>query len=68
MAQAFCFKRKTSEIKQLEEKVNQLLEQQGKLNNDLKELKKTKNRLMKSIVVNMEGTHEEMRGIFLPEN
>lgn len=68
MAQAFCFKWKTSEIKQLEEKVNQLLEQQGKLNNDLKELKKTKNRLMKSIVVNMEGTHEEMRGIFLPEN
>ena len=29
---------------------------------DLKELKKTKNRLMKSIVVNMEGTHEENEG------
>lgn len=58
----FALSGKTSEIKQLEEKVNQLLEQQGKLNNDLKELKKTKNRLMKSIVVNMEGTHEENEG------
>ena len=58
----FALSGKTSEIKQLEEKLNQLLEQQGKLNNDLKELKKTKNRLMKSIVVNMEGTHEENEG------
>ena len=47
----FALSGKTSEIKQLEEKVNQLLEQ-----------KKTKNRLMKSIVVNMEGTHEENEG------
>lgn len=36
----FALSGKTSEIKQLEEKLNQLLEQQGKLNNDLKELKR----------------------------
>lgn len=39
--------------------MNRLVETQGQLNNDIKELKKVKSKLMDSIVENMEGTHEE---------
>ena len=36
-----------------------LNERQGQLNNDIKDLKKTKAKLMENIVQNMDGTHEE---------
>lgn len=45
---------KTSRIKDLEQRVNQLLKKQGKLVNDIKDMKKLKNSLMNEIVVNMD--------------
>lgn len=47
---------KTKEIKVAEEKVDELLKLQGKLNDDLKNLKKVKNNLMSSIVDNMDDS------------
>lgn len=55
----FALSGKTEEICRLEEVLNRLVETQGQLNNDIKELKKVKSKLMDSIVENMEGTHEE---------
>ncbi|MGN0170339.1 MAG: hypothetical protein ACI39H_06175 [Lachnospiraceae bacterium] len=46
--------KKTKEIKQWEENVNELLKLQGKLNTELKDLKKVKQNLMSSIVENMD--------------
>lgn len=46
--------KKTSEIKELEQKVNNLLKKQGKLINDVKDMKKLKSNLLKDIVVNMD--------------
>ncbi len=46
---------KTERIKELEEKLNALLKEQGKINNELKDLKKIKANLMDEIVNNMEG-------------
>ncbi|MDF2943972.1 MAG: hypothetical protein K0S01_2830 [Herbinix sp.] len=45
---------KTVEINDLEQKVNNLLKKQGKLVNDIKDIKKLKNSLMKDIMVNMD--------------
>jgi vacuolar-type H+-ATPase subunit I/STV1 len=45
---------KTSEIKDLETKLNDLLRKQGKLVNEVKELKQLKKNLMGAIVANME--------------
>lgn len=45
---------KTSEIKELEVKVNNLLKKQGKLVNEIKDMKKLKNSLFKDIMVNMD--------------
>jgi hypothetical protein len=45
---------KTFEIKELEQKVNNLLKKQGKLVNDIKDMKKLKNSLIKDIMVNMD--------------
>ena len=50
---------KPKEIQQLEKKVNKHLAKQGRLNQDMKELKGLKNRLMKNIVVNMDEIGEE---------
>lgn len=55
----FALSGKTEEICRLEEALNRLVETQGQLNNDIKELKKVKSKLMGSIVENMEGTQEE---------
>lgn len=55
----FALSGKTEAICRLEEALNRLLEMQGQMNNDIKELKKAKARLMGSIVENMEGTSEE---------
>jgi hypothetical protein len=45
---------KTSEIKNLEQRVNNLLKKQGKLVNDIKDMKRLKNDLIKDIMANME--------------
>ena len=47
-------RRKTSGIKELEQKVNNLLKKQGKLVNDIKDMKRLKNSLFKDIMVNMD--------------
>ncbi len=45
---------KTPRIKELEQNVNNLLKKQGKMVNDIKDMKKLKNSLIKDIVVNMD--------------
>lgn len=55
----FAIHGKPEEVKALESELNELLKRQGKLNNDLKDLKKKKNLLMDNIVQNMEGSTEE---------
>lgn len=45
---------KSSDIRYLEEQVNFWLKKQGQVNNDLKEIKEIKTRLMDGIVANME--------------
>lgn len=50
----FAVHGKTDEIKELELKLNNLLAEQGRLNNRLKELKKLKGRLLDEIVQGME--------------
>jgi len=50
----FADDQKTSEIKEFEMKVNNLLKKQGKLVNDIKDMKKLKNTLIKDIMVNMD--------------
>lgn len=55
----FALNGKPDEVKEAEVALNELLAEQGKLNNEAKELKKVKNKLMKGIVDNMEGTEVE---------
>lgn len=55
----FAIHGKPEEVKTLETELNELLKRQGKLNNELKNLKKKKNLLMDNIVQNMEGSTEE---------
>ena len=50
---------KPKEIQRLEKKVNKHLARQGRLNQDMKELKGLKNKLMKNIVVNMDEIGEQ---------
>jgi ElaB/YqjD/DUF883 family membrane-anchored ribosome-binding protein len=45
---------KTSEIRELEQNLNNLLKKQGKLVNDIKDMKKLKNNLLNDIMVNMD--------------
>lgn len=56
----FAIHEKTDEIKEAEANLNALLARQGKLNNDLKEYKKLKNKLMDNIVQNMDGSNKEI--------
>lgn len=58
----FALSGKTPEILRIETELNKLVEKQGQLNNDLKDMKKLKAKLMQSIVENMEGTHAENFG------
>lgn len=44
----------TAEIRKLKDELNELVKRQGKINTELKELKKLKNNLMQGIVSNME--------------
>lgn len=46
-------------VKDLEDEVNMLLKKQGQVNNDLKEVKKIKNKLMQEIVEQMEVSGED---------
>jgi hypothetical protein len=52
----FAVHGKTDEIKETEGELNALLARQGKLKEDLKKYKSLKNKLMESIVQNMDGT------------
>ena len=55
----FALKGKTDEGVEKEKELNVLLQKQGKLNTENKDLKKVKSRLMENIVQNMEGTNED---------
>lgn len=48
-------KDKTPQIRKLEDKVNAVLKKQGKNTNDIRELKKIKQKLMQKVVDNMDG-------------
>ncbi|MCR5145683.1 MAG: hypothetical protein K6B67_10355 [Lachnospiraceae bacterium] len=54
----FALSGKTERVKDLEKNINDALARQGKLNQELKELKKVKNDLMKGIVDNMDDTQD----------
>lgn len=60
--QLFALGGKPDHVIAVEQSLNKLLEKQGQLNNDVKDMKKLKKKLMDSIVANMEGTHEEKFG------
>lgn len=49
---------KPADIEELEERLNELLKKQGRLVNEIKDLKKAKKKLMDSIVAGMEGSSE----------
>lgn len=50
----FTEEQKTAEIRELEQEVNKLLKKQGKLVNDIKDMKNLKNSLLKDIMANMD--------------
>ncbi len=53
---------KTERMKELEDRLNALLKEQGKINTELKDLKKVKAGLMDEIVSNMEGAENSAAG------
>lgn len=55
----FAVHGKPDELKNTEEELKGLLARQGKLTSDLKDYKSLKKKLMKNIVVNMDGTTNE---------
>lgn len=55
----FALKGKPDEVVEKEKELNALLQKQGKLNTENKDLKKVKSRLMENIVQNMDGTNED---------
>jgi hypothetical protein len=55
----FAVHGKTEEIKETESDLNELLSRQGKLNTDLKNFKALKNKLMESIVQDMDGSQKK---------
>lgn len=52
-------KEKTPAIRKLEAKVNNLLKKQGKVTNNIKEVKKIKAKLMQDVMENMEGITDD---------
>ncbi len=52
---------KTAEMIKLEEKLNALVKEQGRITNELKDLKKLKTKLMDEIVNNMEGAEKSTK-------
>ncbi len=59
--QLFLVEKKTRVIKKLEGELNELLQRQGKLNNDLKDMKKIKADLLQEIRDNMEQAETDMK-------
>lgn len=59
---------KTAEIRNLEQKVNNLLKRQGKLVNDIKDLKKLKSNLLQEIVQNMDVSSDKAKEKKLSKN
>lgn len=53
----FALEGKPDDIKNAEVRVNEILKEQGKLNNEVRDLKIVKKKLMKNIVDNMDDTH-----------
>lgn len=49
----------TKEIQRLEKELNNLLKRQGKLTNEIKDLKRIKNNLLTDIMSNMEGIEQD---------
>lgn len=58
----FALGGKPEDIEKQEATLTELLARQGKLNQEVKELKKLKSKLMGNIVDNMEGTEEKSEG------
>lgn len=56
----FAVHGKTEDILALERELNELLAEQGRCNQELKDLRQLKSKLMGSIVRNMDGASEEM--------
>ncbi len=54
--QLFPENEKTAEIRNLEKQLGELLKRQGRITNDIKEVKKIKNKLMQEILDNAENT------------
>lgn len=54
---------KSETIKVLEEKVNDLLKKQGQINNDIKEVKKIKSRLIQGVVEDMEQDNNDPKHV-----
>lgn len=52
-------KEKTPKIRKLEGKLSELLKKQGKVTNDIKDIRKLKQKLMQNIVENMDGASED---------
>lgn len=65
----FSEDQKTPSMKELERKLNNLLKQQGKLVNDIKDMKTLKNNLLKEIMENMEiGSSDKAKEKKLEKN
>ena len=58
----FALTGKPDAVLRAERELTDLLERQGQMNNDLRDMKKLKKKLMGEIVANMEGTHAEKFG------
>ena len=58
----FAIHGKTDEISATEKDLDELLKLQGKYNNELKNLKKLKSKIMSNIVANMGDDGDENRG------
>lgn len=59
---------KPKKIVKLEKKANELLRRQGRLNQDVKELKNLKDKLLKNIMANMDETGQEQESKRLKED
>lgn len=58
----FAIRGKPENVTVLEDKLNELVQRQGEITEESKDLKKLKGKLMKNIVENMDGTHAENEG------
>ncbi len=54
----FALSGKPDDVVEIEAELNTLLQEQGRLNEEMKELRRSKNKLMSAVVANMEGAEE----------